>query len=148
MTLSNVDEATKHYKKAIALHPTSNQAYGRHLLHRRAAKIQTELDLLMIEAIESGRLRDGTYTGKSLGYVGGLIVTVTIKGGRITGVHVEHKEKIDQRATTIVPQRITAKQSLKVDGVTGATVTYDAIVDGVHIQDQTRCQTLRPAAQD
>ncbi len=130
MTLGNVDEATKHYKKAIALYPTSNQPYGRHLLHRRAAKIQTKLDLLMIEAIESGRLRDGTYTGKSLGYVGDLIVTVTIRGGRITDVRVKHKEKIDQRATTIVPQRIIAKQSLKVDGVTGATVTYDAIIDG------------------
>ncbi len=28
-----------------------------------------------------------------------------------------------------VPQRIIARQSLKVDGITGATVTYDAIVD-------------------
>lgn len=130
LTMGNVDEATKHYKQAIALYPTSNQPYGRHLLRRRAAKIQTKLDLLMMEAIESGQLRDGTYVGKSLGYADDLTVAVTIKAGRITDVRVQHKEKIDQRATTIVPQRIIARQSLKIDGVTGATVTYDAIIDG------------------
>ena len=125
----NVDQATQLYQKAIKLYPTSNQPYGRHLLHRRAARIQSKLDLLTVEAIESGELRDGTYTGKSLGYVGDITVTVTITQGKITDVQVRHKEKIDQNATTIVPQRIIARQSLKVDGITGATVTYDAIVD-------------------
>jgi len=130
MEMGNVAQATRHYEKAIALYPTSDQPYGRHLLRRRAAKIQAKLDLLMVEAIGSSRLRDGTYTGQSLGYVDNITVTVVIRGGKITDVRVQHKEKIDQNATTIVPQRIVAAQSLKVDGVTGATVTYDAIIDG------------------
>jgi len=130
LEMGNVDQATQHFQKAIALYPTSNQPYGRHLLRRRAAKIQTKLDLLSLEAVESGEFQDGTYVGKSLGYVGDLSVTVTIRQGKITDVQVQHEEKIDQKATTIIPQRIVAEQSLKVDGITGATVTYDAIIDG------------------
>ena len=128
--MGNFAQATQQYQKAIALYPTSDQPYGRHLLHRRAAKVQTKLDLLTMTAIESGALRDGTYTGQSLGYVGDVTVAVTIRAGKITDVRVQHEEKIDQKATTIIPQRIIAQQSLKVDGITGATVTYDAIIDG------------------
>lgn len=126
----NVDQAAQHYRKAIALYPTSNQPYGRHLLRRRAAKVQSKLDLLIVDAIESGTLRDGMYAGKSLGYVGDVIVTVRIERGKIVDIRVQHEEKIDQNATTIIPKRILAQQSLKVDGITGATVTYDAIIDG------------------
>ncbi len=128
--MGKFEQATQQYRKAIALYPTSDQPYGRHLLHRRAAKVQSKLDLLTVKAIESGKLRDGTYAGKSLGYVGDVTVTVTIRQGKITEVRVQHEEKIDQNATTIIPQRIIAQQSLKVDGITGATVTYDAIIDG------------------
>jgi len=130
-TLGNVDGAKQHYRKAMALYPTSDQPYGRHLLRRRAAKVQSKLDMLMMQGIQSGQLRDGTYTGTSLGYVGDVTVTVTIENGKITDIQVKHKEKIDQNASAIVPQRIVAAQSLKVDTVTGATVTCDAILDGV-----------------
>ena len=128
--MGNFDQATQHYQKAIALYLTSGQPHGRHLLHRRAAKVQSKLDLFTIEAIESGELQDGMYTGKSLAYVGDITVTVTITEGKITDVQLQHKEKIDQNATKIIPQRIIDRQILKVDGITGATVTYDAIVDG------------------
>jgi len=127
--MGNIDQATQHYRTAIALYPTSDQPYGRHLLHRRATKVQAKLDLLRMEAIEPRKLRAGTYTGRSLGYVDDVVVTIQIRDGRIADVKVQHKEKIDQNATTIIPQRIIAGQSLKVDGVTGATVTYDAIID-------------------
>jgi len=128
--MGKLDQAAQQYQRAIALYPTSDQPFGRHLLHRRAAKVQAKLDLLALTAIESGRLRDGTYVGKSLGYVGDVTVTVTIRQGRIADIRLQHEEKIDQNATTIIPQRIIAQQSLKVNGITGATVTYDAILDG------------------
>ncbi|MDI9434047.1 MAG: FMN-binding protein [Planctomycetota bacterium] len=128
--MGNLDQAKLHYQKARALYPTSDQPYGQHLLHRSAAKVKAKLDLLTMKAIEFSRLRDGTYTGQSLGYVDDVTVTVAIRGGKITDIRVQHQEKIDQGATTIIPQRIVAQQSLKVDGITGATVTCDAIIDG------------------
>jgi uncharacterized protein with FMN-binding domain len=45
-------------------------------------------------------------------------------------MQLKHKEKIELNATKIIPRQIIARQSLKVDAVTGATVTSQAIVDG------------------
>jgi len=119
--------ARANYAKAIELFPKSKQPYGRHLLARRAAKVRGKIDLLDLEAIKPGKLPDGKYHGDSLGYTGPLRVTVTVKAGRITDIAVRHTEKIHQNCITITPQRIIKAQSLKVDAVTGATVTSQAI---------------------
>jgi fumarate reductase flavoprotein subunit len=107
--------------------------YGRHLLKRQAAKVQSKIDVLDLQSLESATLRDGTYTVQGLGYAGDkpMNVTVTIQAGRIADIDVKHSEKIDLGATTILPDRIVAEQSLQVDAVTGATVTCDAIIDAV-----------------
>ena len=125
-------KAREHYAEAIRLYPTSDQPYGRHLLPRQAAKVKTKLDLLTMQSLATTRLRDGTYIGRALGYSDkkDLEIVVTIRAGKIANVTVKHEEKIDLNATTIIPQRIVGKQSLQVDGVTGATVTSQAIVDG------------------
>ena len=128
--MGDFDQAKEHYQKAIELYPTSNQPHGRHLLRRRAAKVQAKLDLLTYKSIESGQLQDGVYKGKSLGFSKDIVVTITIKKGEIADIQVKHEEKIDLNATKIIPQRIIEKQSLKVDGITGATVTFQAIVEG------------------
>lgn len=122
--------AKQHYRKAVRLHPRSRQPYGRHLLRRKAAKVQAKLDMLALEAIQPGKLRDGTYTGRSLGYVGDILVTVTVRGRRIAAVTVTHKENIPLGSTEIIPRRIVEQQALNVDAVTGATCTSDAIRDG------------------
>ena len=130
--LGQPEKAREHYAEAVKLYPTSDQPYGRHLLVRRAAMVQAKLDLLSMAGLGTVPLRDGTYTGKSLGYSDArdLAVTVVIGGGKITDVRVDHQEKIELNATRIIPAQIIAKQSLKVDVVTGATVTSQAIVDG------------------
>jgi uncharacterized protein with FMN-binding domain len=116
--------------EAIRLYPTSDQPYGRHLLPRYVSKIQSKLDRLALQSLATTRLSDGTFTGKAMGYSDkqDLEVTLTIRGGKITDVNVKHEEKIDLNATKLVPQRIVEKQSLQVDGVTGATITSQAIV--------------------
>jgi uncharacterized protein with FMN-binding domain len=131
--LGDVDEAKQHYAEAVQLYPTSKQPYGRHLLKRQATKVQSKIDLLDLESLASATLRDGTYDVQGLGYVGDkpMKVTVVIEGGRIAKIDIEHSEKIDQGATTILPERIIAEQSLQVDAITGATVTCDAIIDAV-----------------
>lgn len=129
--MGQVEKAKQHYAEAVRLYPTSDQPYGRHLLHRYAAKVQTKLDLLTMQALQEAKLRDGVYVGKSLGYGDtNMEVAVTITGGKIADLQLKHQEKIELNATKLIPRQIIARQSLKVDAVTGATVTSQAIVDG------------------
>lgn len=123
--------ARTHYAEAIRLYPTSNQPYGQPELKRKAAKVQTRLNLLDARALETAQLKDGRYQMKSLGYSGDIDVTLVIAQGRIADVRLRHQEKIDQNACVIVPKQIVERQSLKVDSISGATVTKDAIVDAV-----------------
>jgi len=132
--MGEVAKAKECYQAAIQLYPTSNQPYGRHLLARQAAKVQTKLDLLTFQSLATARLRDGRYTGKTLGYTDNppMEVTVTVRDGKIADVQVKHQEKIDLGAAAIIPRRIVEQQSLRVDAVTGATVTSQAVVDGAY----------------
>jgi len=130
----DIAKAKEAYAEAMRLWPTSNQPYGRHLLVRNVAKVKTKLDLLTMASLAMTKLRDGVYTGRTLGYADtqDMEVTVTIRGGKIADIKVKHQEKIELNATKTIPAQIIAKQSLKVDAVTGATVTSQAIVDGTY----------------
>ena len=55
-----------------------------------------------------------------------------MREGKIADIRLTHEEKIDQNACVLIPQRIVDAQSLQVDGISGATVTKDAIVHGVY----------------
>lgn len=125
-----LDEAKAHYLESIRLYPLANPKYGKHLLPRRAEKVQSKLDVLSVASLEGVALRDGKYVDTALGYAGDIKITVTVASGRIADIALEHQEKIDQNACKLIPQRIIEAQSLKVDGISGATVTYDAIVGG------------------
>lgn len=128
----NVDEAKRCYAEAGRLYPTAKPPYGGHLLPRRAADCQAKLDLLTFQSLATAQLRDGQYLDKALGYAGDIDLTVEIQGGKIADIQLRHEEKIDQNACVIIPQRIVEQQSLLVDGISGATVTKDAIVAGVY----------------
>lgn len=130
--MGDLAKAKTHYAEAIRLLPTSNQPYGKHLLPRQVTKIRTKLDLLTLQNLNLAALKSGTFTAKTQGYAEKpeMEVIVTLQDGRITKVDVKHGEKIDLGATTIIPQRIVAQQNVKVDGITGATVTCQAIQDG------------------
>jgi len=128
--MGDLRRAREHYQKAIDLYPTAKPPYGEHLLHRRAAKVRSKVDVLAMRTLAAGKLRDGTYRGVSLGYAEDLTVSLTVKGGKIADIALEHTEKIDLGATRILPKRIIERQSLQVDGITGATVTCNAIVEG------------------
>jgi len=132
--MGQIDQAKAAYAEAMRLYPTSAQPYGRHLLPRYVAKVKTKLDLLTFESLGTAKLRDGKYIGKALGYADtkDMQITVTIKGGKMADIQVVHQEKIELNATQIIPEQILAKQSLKVDAITGATVTSQAITDGTY----------------
>ncbi len=125
------DEAKQYYARAVMLYPTAKPPYGGHLLRRHAAKVQSKLDLLTLRSLATAALRDGQYRDKALGYAGDINLTVTIAEGKIADIQLTHEEKIDQNACVLVPQRIVEQQTLQVDAISGATVTQEAIVNGV-----------------
>ncbi|MGY8767520.1 MAG: FMN-binding protein [Pirellulales bacterium] len=125
-----IDLAKKHYSEAIRLFPTGKPPYGKHLLPRRAKKVQSKLDLLSMGSLAGQTLKDGKYIEKSLGYSGDINITMVIANGKVTKLETKHQEKIDQNACKLIPQRIIDAQSLQVDGVSGATVSKDAIIGG------------------
>lgn len=78
--------------------------------------------------IDLSKLRSGTVKGQAYAYSGPLTVSVRVSKSKIVTVNVtSHKEKRPFNALSAVPERIVAKQELRVDAVTGATVTSRAI---------------------
>lgn len=126
----DTEKAKDSYMQAARLYPLGKPPYGRHLLPRRVKKVQSKLDLLSMQSLAGTSLRNGRYQERALGYSGDINLTVSIESGRIADIKVQHQEKIDQNACKLIPARIIDEQSLQVDGVTGATVTKDAIVAG------------------
>lgn len=130
--VDRTDDALREYAEAMRLYPTSKQPYGKQNLPKEVRKIQTKVDLLKRGNGDFGQLRDGTYNGTSIGYAGDVGVALTVKQGRVAKLTVNHKEHIEQYATTRIPEAIQATQSLQVDAITGATITCQAIVDATY----------------
>jgi uncharacterized protein with FMN-binding domain len=98
---------------------------------RAAARVTAKADLLDRDALKSARLRDGTFAASVFGYSDNIRATVIVRNARITEVKLDHREKADLGARTILPERIIAKQDVEVDDITGATVTSQAIKSAV-----------------
>jgi len=132
--MGQASRAREHYLEAARLYGISDQPYGRHLLPRKAAQVHAKLRLMTMASLGAARLRDGAYSGRSIGYSdqGDIQVRIRVLGGRIASIDVDHQEKIELGATRIIPQRILERQSLSVDGVTGATVTCQGIVEATY----------------
>ncbi len=132
--MGQTDQARAHYAEATRLYGLSDQPYGRHLLPRKAAQVQAKLRLMAMGSLASAQLKDGVHRGSAIGYAdkAEIVVTLEIRNGRFARLDVQHQEKIELGATKILPQRILEKQSLQVDGVTGATVTCQGIVEATY----------------
>jgi fumarate reductase flavoprotein subunit len=82
----------------------------------------------------SKKYADGTYAGTAKGRNGDVAVSVTVTGGKIASVVVtKHEETpgIADPAITGIPAAIVKAGSTKVDAVSGATLTSDAIKKAV-----------------
>ncbi len=78
---------------------------------------------------EPAKLRSGTYSGKCRGFDDDVAVVVTVAAGKIKSVEVtKENESRPFSALEIIPKRIVRCQGVRVDAVTGATVTSLAIV--------------------
>ena len=87
---------------------------------------------------EAGALADGTYEGTGKGIGGDVPVTVTVKDGAIESVEVgdnSETQGIGSNAIEQLPEQFvglkTAEEVDALDGVSGATITSNALKDAV-----------------
>ena len=84
--------------------------------------------------IDLSKIKDGTYEGQANGYRGLVKVSVTVKDHKITEIKVlsnSDDAAFFNRASVGVIKNILAKQSLKVDVVSGATYSSNGIIKAV-----------------
>lgn len=86
------------------------------------------------EISASGTWADGVYTEEAEGRNGDFDVTVTISGGVMTDISIgenSETEDIGTQAIEQLPEAMLSEQTYDVDGVSGATITSDAIKEAV-----------------
>lgn len=79
-------------------------------------------------------LKDGSYTSSVKGHNGDIKLEVTIKDNKISNIAIkEHNETkgIFEVPMERIPKLIVENQSVAIDAVSGATVTSNAILEGV-----------------
>ncbi|MBA7682555.1 hypothetical protein ES703_90905 [subsurface metagenome] len=87
-----------------------------------------------VRSINISQIADGTYFGKTKGILTGVKVEVTVKKGKITKIEILKARgwpAFKKKAIKEMPGRIIKAQSLKVDAVTGATISSKNIIKAV-----------------
>ncbi|MEH2920289.1 FMN-binding protein [Samsonia erythrinae] len=90
---------------------------------------------LSVYSSEVAQYKDGTYTGKAQGKAAEIVVSVSIKDGKIVNAEVlEHgdtKAMMLSAMDHIVPDLIEKQDINKVDAVTGATLSSQGVINAV-----------------
>jgi len=120
------DKAAGCYDKVLA----TKDPRGHGKLYRRRAQENGQA-VRLLKTLDISRVSNGTHHGTSMSYRGPLEVDVKVSAGKIVSVKVtKHKDDIFFASITKMPKLIVAKQSVeKLDAVSGATVTSEAIVN-------------------
>jgi uncharacterized protein with FMN-binding domain len=80
----------------------------------------------------TGRLRDGTYLGEGQSRFGSVFVTVAIAKGRIAQVWINAvTTSFPSQAIDGLRDQVVARQSTRVDLVSGATASSSAFVQAI-----------------
>lgn len=77
---------------------------------------------------------DGVYEGQSAGYGGSIVARVTIRSGAIENIEVtgdSETEGLGSVAVEKLPGKMLEERTIQVDGVSGATISSNAIKKAV-----------------
>ena len=84
--------------------------------------------------VDPARLADGTYRGSDRGGPNKAIVEVTIKNNSIVKIKIiQHQAWKGKKAEETIVERIIARQSTRVDAVSGATNSSRVIMNAVQL---------------
>jgi len=122
-------QAVKFYDAVLDVPAKGKRKQRIEWYHRRARANADAIRLF--DRADVAKVRDGTYTASSLGYVDQIHVAVKVADHRITQVKItRHKEKQFYAALTDTPQKIIKKQSVEgIDATSSATLTSEAIIN-------------------
>lgn len=98
-----------------------------------AAEAQKHQRIKELQGVEI-RFEPGTYTAYGRGHNGDLPVTVTFSEDEILEIVVDSSRESDGIANPAferIPQQIVDEQTLNIDVISGATVSSQAVIDGV-----------------
>jgi uncharacterized protein with FMN-binding domain len=79
------------------------------------------------------KMSDGTFEGRAFKFPARLVVSLTVKDGKMTSIEIE-KHPAPPKYTRLMKQlaaTMIEKQSTKVDGITGATISSNAFKKAV-----------------
>lgn len=112
--------------------------FGASIVFLADAPVRQELQMLVIGDVDFTKLKDGTYTGEYNGLKGdsrNAAVEITVLNGEITGIKIlkgaldsdgNLAEFTDGRTIGDLFQRVVESETLKVDAISGATLTSKA----------------------
>jgi Polyferredoxin len=99
---------------------------------KNSADNNTAVSSLVISESDQNEYKDGTYIGVGEGKNPNLKVSVIVRNGKISNIHVlSANEPNEERALKIIPKEIIDEQSTDVDAVSGATMTSNGIMMAV-----------------
>lgn len=81
--------------------------------------------------VDLSKVADGTYPGSCDVFPVSVEVRVTVKGHRIAGIELVKHRNGQGTPAEAIPARIVEAQSLKVDAVSGATLSSKVILKAV-----------------
>lgn len=90
--------------------------------------------LLMSAGCEHSKYKAGTYKAATMGKKGLVPVTVVFDKNKILSVQIGQNQEtpgIGQVAVQELPPKVVAAQNTNIDGVSGASYTSKAILEGV-----------------
>ena len=90
-----------------------------------------DINAIVIEDIDFAQVRDGVYTARQNNFPVTAKVEATVELGRVTGVRVLRHFHGPDRGAEAITGRIVEQQSLKVDAVSGATLSSTVILKAV-----------------
>jgi uncharacterized protein with FMN-binding domain len=133
LAAGNLNRLTGKYDQALACYAKAAEyrhPKGHGKLNRQRAR-ECSQAVQLCKTLDISKVADGTHRGTSASYRGPLSVEVEVASGRITRAKViQHKDDIFFTSITKTPKLIVDKQSVeKLDAVSGATVTCEAIVN-------------------
>jgi uncharacterized protein with FMN-binding domain len=93
------------------------------------ANIKTEKR--SVQDIDISKIPDGDYRGEATDGPVKAVVIVEVKNGRIRSIVLEHHRMMMGKPAERIPEDVIRAQSLKVDTVSGATISSRAILAAI-----------------